>query len=90
MRRTRTPPPAVQEQLIAALLPDVHTEPPPHSLAPLPTLLPPALLTRAAADGLLMGMARIDRSGRLHDQRLLHALGWGIRTTTHPGRDPRG
>jgi hypothetical protein len=77
MRRTRKPPPAVQEQLIAALLPDVHAEPSPHSPAPLPTLPPPpTLLTRAAADELLVGLARINRSGRLHEQRLLHTLGW--------------
>jgi hypothetical protein len=81
MRRTRTPPPAVQEQLIAALLPDAHTEPPPHSPAPLPTLPAPALPTPTLptstdVDGLLVGMARIDRSGRLHERRLLHALGW--------------
>ncbi|QYN33508.1 hypothetical protein K1T35_34150 [Pseudonocardia sp. DSM 110487] len=75
MRRTRTPPPAVQERLIAALLPDVHAEPPPHSPAPLPTLPAPALPT-SSVDDLLVGMARIDRSGRLHERRLLHALGW--------------
>jgi hypothetical protein len=75
MRRTRKPPPAVQEQLIGALLPDVHAEPPPHSPAPLPTLPTPTPPT-SSVDGLLVGMARIDRSGRLHERRLLHALGW--------------
>jgi hypothetical protein len=76
MRRTRKPPPAVQEQLIAALLPDVHAEPSPHSPAPLPTLPTPALPTSTDVDGLLVGIARIDRSGRLHERRLLHSLGW--------------
>jgi hypothetical protein len=76
MRPTRTPPPAVQEQLIAALLPDVHAEPSPHSPAPLPTLPTPALPTSTDVDGLLVGMACIDRSGRLHERRLLRALGW--------------
>jgi hypothetical protein len=75
MRRTRKPPPAVQEQLIGALLPDVHAEPPPHSPAPLPTLPAPTPPT-SSVDGLLVGMARIDRSGRLCERRLLHALGW--------------
>jgi hypothetical protein len=75
MRRTHKPPPAVQDQLIAALLPDVHAEPPPHSPAPLPTLPAPTLPT-TSNEGLLVGMARIDRSGRLHERHVLHALGW--------------
>jgi hypothetical protein len=75
MRRTRKPASAVQEQLIGALLPDVHAEPPPHSPAPLPTLPAPAPPT-SSADDLLVGMARIDRSGRLHERRLLRALCW--------------
>jgi hypothetical protein len=75
MRRNRKPLPAVQEQLIAALLPDVHVEPPPHSPAPLPTLPTPTLPT-SSVDGLLVGMSRIDRSGRLNERRLLRALGW--------------
>jgi hypothetical protein len=77
MDRTHMPPPATQEQLIAALLPDIHAEPPPPSAAPLPALPAPALPASARADGLLVGMARIDRSGRLHERRqLLRALGW--------------
>jgi hypothetical protein len=76
MSRARKRPPASQEQLIAALLPDVHAEPPPLSPAPLPTLPTPVLPTGGSADGLLVGMARIDRSGRLHERRLLRALGW--------------
>jgi hypothetical protein len=56
-----------QEQLIAAL----------------PALLAPTLPTSAGVDDLLVGMARIDRSGRLHERRLLHALGW---TPGHPSR----
>jgi hypothetical protein len=74
MRRTRKPPPAVPEHLITALLPDVHAEPPPHSPAPPPTLPTPTLPT-SSVDGLLVGMARIDRSGRLHERQLLRALG---------------
>lgn len=75
MRHTPKPPPVVQEQLIAALLPNVHVEPPPLSPAPLPTLLSGTLPT-SSTDGLLVGMARIDRSGRLHERRLLQALSW--------------
>jgi hypothetical protein len=65
MRHTRKSPSVVREQLIAALLPNVHVEPPPPSPAPLPTL-PTAPLPTSSLDGLLVGMARIDRSGRLH------------------------
>jgi hypothetical protein len=75
MNRTHKPPPVVQEQLIAALLPNVHVEPPPPSPAPLPTL-PTAPLPTSSIDGLLVGMARIDHSGRLHERRLFHALSW--------------
>lgn len=75
MRHTRKSPSVVREQLIAALVPNVHVEPPPPSPAPLPTL-PTALLPSSGIDGLLVGMARIDRSGRLHERRLFHALSW--------------
>jgi hypothetical protein len=75
MRHTRKSPSVVREQLIAALLPNVHLEPPPPSPAPLPTL-PTAPLPTSSIDGLLVGMARIDRSGRLHERRLLQALSW--------------
>jgi hypothetical protein len=57
MNRTRKPPPATQEQLITALLPDVHAEPPPPSPAPLSALPAPTLPTSAQAGGPLVGMA---------------------------------
>jgi hypothetical protein len=76
MNRTRKPPSAIQEQLIAALLPDVHAEPPPPSPGPLPALPAPTLPASTETDRLLVGMARLDRSGRLHERRLLRALGW--------------
>jgi hypothetical protein len=47
-----------------------HHTPPPlcqHSTPTLPT---------SSVEGLLIGMSRIDRSGRLNERRLLRALGW--------------
>ncbi|WP_156994339.1 hypothetical protein [Pseudonocardia acaciae] len=77
MDRTRTPPaPPTREQLIGALLPDIHAEPSPPLAVPLPVLPAPTLPASTTAAGLLIGMARADRSGRLHERRLLRALGW--------------
>lgn len=63
------------EQLISALLPDVHTTraaPRPVSLPSLPVPTPPP------GDGqLVLGVARVDRSGRVHERALLRGLGWG-------------
>lgn len=61
------------EQLISAIVlnPGERRPPPP---AP-----PPALPTAAPArdpDTLLIGIARLDRSGRVHERTLFAALGW--------------
>jgi hypothetical protein len=64
------------EQLIAALLPDVTTPRPtlrPVSLPSLPVLSLPSI---DDPDTLLVGVARVDRSGRIHERALLGALGW--------------
>lgn len=85
-RHVRNP----SEQLISALLPDVHTPRP----APRPVLLPslpvPTPPWSASPGILVLGIARVDRSGRVHERALLRTLGWG------PGREldldtsPRG
>jgi bifunctional DNA-binding transcriptional regulator/antitoxin component of YhaV-PrlF toxin-antitoxin module len=64
------------EQLIAALLPDVtapRPTPRPVSLPTLPVLSLPRLHD---PDTLLVGAARVDRSGRIHERAVLRALGW--------------
>jgi hypothetical protein len=55
----------------------------------MPTLPAPGLPTPAGADSLLVGMARIDRSGRLHERHLLRILGWtpGHRLTLDVAHD---
>ncbi|SMD27472.1 hypothetical protein SAMN05661093_11079 [Kibdelosporangium aridum] len=42
---------------------------------PLPPL-PAARLPAVEPDSLVLGMARLDRSGRIHDHAVLSALGW--------------
>jgi hypothetical protein len=44
---------------------------------PLPAPPPVAALRSIGPDALLIGAARIDRSGRVHERALLRALGWG-------------
>jgi hypothetical protein len=44
---------------------------------PLPAPPPVAALLPGGSDTLLIGTARIDRSGRVHERALLRALGWG-------------
>jgi bifunctional DNA-binding transcriptional regulator/antitoxin component of YhaV-PrlF toxin-antitoxin module len=44
---------------------------------PLPAPPPVAALRSIGSNALLIGAARIDRSGRVHERALLHALGWG-------------
>ena len=64
------------EQLIAALLPDVTASQPhprPTRLPSLPALGPPRL---PVPETLLLGTARLDRSGRVHERALFRALGW--------------
>lgn len=79
--RTRPPRPyRAPERLIAALLPDITAQrpvPPPVSLPALPAPAPAGI---DDPGGVLIGTARVDRSGRFHERLLLRALGWG------PGR----
>jgi hypothetical protein len=44
---------------------------------PMPVLPPVAALRSIGSGALLIGAARIDRSGRIHERALLHAVGWG-------------
>jgi hypothetical protein len=76
-RTARDRHPSTAEQLIAALLPDFTA--PSHTTrsVPLPALPAPGPPRRHDPDGLLLGTARLDRSGRLHERSLLRALGWG-------------
>lgn len=61
------------EQLIAALMPASRPAPRPVSLPSLPVLSLPSI---DDPDTLLVGAARVDRSGRIHERALLRALGW--------------
>jgi hypothetical protein len=63
------------EHLIGALVPAPFRWPPP-SPSPLPALPAPRLPTDAGPDAVLLEMARLDRSGRVHARALLDALGW--------------
>lgn len=75
--RIPTRPGRPRERLIAALVPDMlERRPPPARLPPLPALGLPV----PAGPDLLVGTARIDRSGRVHERAVLRALGW------EPGR----
>jgi hypothetical protein len=65
--------------LIAALLPASPARQRPPTM-PLPAPPPVVALRTVRPDRLLIGTARIDRSGRVHERALLRALGWG------PGR----
>jgi hypothetical protein len=64
------------EQLIGALVPPTITRPV-RAPAPLPVLPRLTLPVDLEADGLVLGMARLDRSGRLSARELLGVLGWG-------------
>lgn len=70
-RCDRTP-----EQVITALLPDVDARRPAPQPVPLPSLPAPQPPATDDPDSLLIGLARVDRSGRIHARALLRALGW--------------
>jgi hypothetical protein len=73
---TRAPHLCLHEQLIAALLLDVTAPRPTPRPISLPTLPAPNLPSTDDPDTLLVGTARVDRSGRIHERALLRALGW--------------
>jgi hypothetical protein len=65
-----------QEQLVAALVPGIvegRPTPRPVSLPTLPVLSLPSI---DDPNTLLVGAARVDRSGRIHERAVLRALGW--------------
>lgn len=68
--------PGTREQLIAALLPDVTTPRPTPLPAPMPSLPAPSPPRLPDPETLLLGTARLDRSGRVHERALFCALGW--------------
>ena len=68
--------PGTHEQLIAALLPDVIAPQPTPLPAPMPSLPAPSPPRLPDPDTLLLGTARLDRSGRVHERTLFRALGW--------------
>ncbi|MEH1128203.1 hypothetical protein [Micromonospora sp. CPCC 206061] len=69
-------PRAEGERLIGALVPLKVTRPTGRAPAPLPALPRLSLPTDTDPDGLVLGMARLDRSGRLSARELLGVLGW--------------
>jgi bifunctional DNA-binding transcriptional regulator/antitoxin component of YhaV-PrlF toxin-antitoxin module len=75
--RAHLPHPSTPEQLIAALLPDVTAPQPTPRPAPMRSLPAPSPLRRPDPETLLLGTARLDRSGRIHERTLFRALGWG-------------
>ena len=68
--------PGTPEQLIAALLPDVTAPRPTPRPAPMPSLPAPSPSHVPVPETLLLGTARLDRSGRVHERTLFRALGW--------------
>ena len=75
-RTTRDRHPGTAEQLIAALLPGFTTPLPTPRPVPLPALPAPSPPRLHDPDRLLLGTARLDRSGRLNERSLLRALSW--------------
>jgi hypothetical protein len=74
---TRLPPPCRPwERLIAALVPTALEGDQLRHPVRLPMLPAVGLPACSGSDMLLVGTARIDRSGRVHDRNLLRALGW--------------
>ena len=67
--RAREPRPGTHEQLIAALLPDVTPQRPTPRPVSMPSLPAPSLPSLDDPNTLLVGTARIDRSGRVHEPR---------------------
>jgi hypothetical protein len=75
IRRQPDHKPPRREQLLAAIIPVPLQRPTPQTpqpLPPLPTTRPPAI----EPDNLVLGMARLDRTGRVHDHTVLTALDW--------------
>ncbi|GAA5199565.1 hypothetical protein GCM10023322_75450 [Rugosimonospora acidiphila] len=67
---------AGEEQLIGALIPPKIANRADRVPAPMPVLPRLSLPSDQNPDGLVLGMARLDRSGRLSARDLLGALGW--------------
>ncbi len=65
-----------EEQLINALIPPKIAKRAGPAPAPLPVLPKPSLPSNRDPDALVLGMARLDRSGRLSARDLLGVLGW--------------
>ena len=76
------------EQLIAALLPDVTALQPTPLPAPMPSL--PARRTPRLPDPetLLLGTARLDRSGRVHERTLFCSARWAGNRATNSRSTP--
>ena len=74
--RARHRHPGTHEQLIAALLPDVTAPQPTPLPGPMPSLPAPGPPRLPVPETLLLGTARLDRSGRVHERTLFRALGW--------------
>jgi hypothetical protein len=62
-----------RERLLAAVIPVPLQRPIPHTPQPLPQL-PTTRLPAVEPDSLVLGMARLDRSGRVHDHAVLALL----------------
>ena len=73
-------PVGIAEQMLSALLPDVTTRRPAPPRAPVPTLPAARPVDLDEPGAVMVGTARVDRSGRFHERALFRALGW------EPGR----
>jgi hypothetical protein len=74
--RAHLRPTGTHEQLIAALLPDITAPQPTPLPAPMPSLPAPSPPSMPDPETLLLGTARLDRSGRVNERTLFRALGW--------------
>jgi hypothetical protein len=64
-----------RERLLAAVIPVPLQRPIPRTPQPLPQL-PTTRLPAVEPNNLVLGMAKLDRSGRVHDHAVLTALAW--------------
>lgn len=75
IRRQPDHEPQHRERLLAAVIPVPLQRPVPRTPQPLPPL-PTIRLPAVEPNNLVLGMAKLDRTGRVHDHTVLTALNW--------------